>query len=725
MQRGADLAATFGGTTADAVEAINAAVSRGEFDPLEKYGVSLNMTAVNAELAARGQDKLTGSALKHAKAQVVLESVYKNTGKAAGQFAREQDTAAGSAAIASAQFEDASAALGQALLPAAAAVANALAGVAKWASKNVPLVTALAAAVGVLVSAILIYNVAMKIAAIVQTAFNVAMSANVIFLVIVAVIALVAVFILLYKKVGWFRAAVDKLWAGLKTAFMFVVNMYKAEWKIMVKVLTVTFKVVGRVISAVWNAIRGPAKKTWNAIKGAAVSTANVIRRVWNAVSSALSNVASHIRSAFTNTWQAVKAVASSITSAISHAFSGVRHAVTTAVSTVSTVFRSLPGKVRAAFSGAATLLLNVGHDIIAGLIRGITNAASGVASAVQKIIDAIPKFIRKRMGIGSPSKVMAALGRDIMAGLEKGMADGVEGVKRVTKMATDAITNTIKKASKTSKQARTLTRQALRSIEDESNALVKNARKRDKLYAGIAKQTGILKEQKNAWTQLKQSVADTSLAFGSFASAAGTTITDMLADMANRVDAVKQFQRVMAGLAKLRLNKTTLAELAQAGPEDALARAQALLSGGAGAVQRVNSLQTQLSQAANTLGNQTADAMYKTGIDATQALLDGMVADAAALEKTANKLARNLAAAVRKALKRYTPKGGGGNNASANAAVYGAPAVPLGRTATGAAAGGAGVHITINGALDPEAVARQVGRLLGGHDRRIGGRAA
>jgi hypothetical protein len=33
------------------------------------------------------------------------------------------------------------------------------------------------------------------------------------------------------------------------------------------------------------------------------------------------------------------------------------------------------------------------------------------------------------------------------------------------------------------------------------------------------------------------------------------------------------------------------------------------------------------------------------------------------------------------------------------------------------------GIVINITGAIDPEATARQVRRLLGGHDRRMGGR--
>src|SRR5699024_4545988 len=50
---GADLAATFGGTTQEAVNALSAAF-RGERDPIERYGVSIKQTQVNAWLAANG-----------------------------------------------------------------------------------------------------------------------------------------------------------------------------------------------------------------------------------------------------------------------------------------------------------------------------------------------------------------------------------------------------------------------------------------------------------------------------------------------------------------------------------------------------------------------------------------------------------------------------------------------------------------------------------------------
>lgn len=115
---GADLSAMFGGTTKEAVEALNAAM-RGESDPIERYAISLNETAVNAKLAADGMGGLKGAALDQAKAQARLELIMEQSADAQGAFAREADTAAGASARTTAQFENMRAELGTKLLPAA------------------------------------------------------------------------------------------------------------------------------------------------------------------------------------------------------------------------------------------------------------------------------------------------------------------------------------------------------------------------------------------------------------------------------------------------------------------------------------------------------------------------------------------------------------------------------------------------------------------------------
>lgn len=113
---GADLAATYGGTTAEAVQALGAAF-RGEADPAERFGLSLNQTAVNAKAVELGLARSTGSVDANAKAQATLALITEQSADAQGQFAREADTAAGKQARLSASFENLKAAIGEGALP--------------------------------------------------------------------------------------------------------------------------------------------------------------------------------------------------------------------------------------------------------------------------------------------------------------------------------------------------------------------------------------------------------------------------------------------------------------------------------------------------------------------------------------------------------------------------------------------------------------------------------
>lgn len=122
---GADLSSMFGGTTAEAVEALSATL-RGETDPIERYGVSVNQAAVDAQAAAMGFKKVGGTYETNAKQAATLALIMKQTGDAQGNFARESDTLAHAQQVLSAQFENGKAAIGQAFLPAATALTNLL-----------------------------------------------------------------------------------------------------------------------------------------------------------------------------------------------------------------------------------------------------------------------------------------------------------------------------------------------------------------------------------------------------------------------------------------------------------------------------------------------------------------------------------------------------------------------------------------------------------------------
>lgn len=113
---GADLAAQFGGSTSDAVAAVSSLL-KGETDPIERYGVSIKQSDINARLAAQGLDKLTGKAAKQAQATAALALLTEQTASAHGAFNREAGTVANTQQKLTALWENGKAVLGSALLP--------------------------------------------------------------------------------------------------------------------------------------------------------------------------------------------------------------------------------------------------------------------------------------------------------------------------------------------------------------------------------------------------------------------------------------------------------------------------------------------------------------------------------------------------------------------------------------------------------------------------------
>ena len=230
---GADLAATFGGTTADAVSALSS-LMRGEADPIERYGVSIKKATIEARLQADGLADLEGEARKAAETQTLLKLLTEQTADAHGAFAREADTAAGQMQRASAEWTNAKAALGEQLLPIVTEAAVKFGEFAKWVGEHPNEARQAATAIGVvtgallgIVGAIKAYKFATEAAKFAQIALNFAMSANPIGIVIVALAALAAGIVYAYNHSEKFREIVHKVGQVAKAAFDGIVNAIK------------------------------------------------------------------------------------------------------------------------------------------------------------------------------------------------------------------------------------------------------------------------------------------------------------------------------------------------------------------------------------------------------------------------------------------------------------------------------------------------------------------
>jgi phage-related protein len=117
--------ASFNNTSVDeALQALQSGLS-GEVEPMRKYGASLSDVRLKQEAVALGLIKTTKDALDPAaKAQAAYSLIMKDTALAQGDFARTSGGLANQQRILNAQFENAKASIGQALLPAMTAVVS-------------------------------------------------------------------------------------------------------------------------------------------------------------------------------------------------------------------------------------------------------------------------------------------------------------------------------------------------------------------------------------------------------------------------------------------------------------------------------------------------------------------------------------------------------------------------------------------------------------------------
>lgn len=334
IKKGADLASMFGGTTTNAIEAISSAL-KGEMDPIEKYGITLNQATLEAIALKNGlvsatvdSGKVTEASLKmeaaqqkyneavrkygedsaqaknaqagllaaetrldkakagkipkldaETKALAVQMAITEQSKDATGNFAREVDTTAHKQQVATAKFRDAATTIGTSLLPAFSFLADMVARVSQFMAENQNIVllfggVALVASGGILgiVAAMKLWEMWTKAVNIANLILNKTMKANVIFIVVAALAALVAGLMWAYNNVEWFRKGVDFAWNAIKTAMKVVGDwMSNTLWPIIKAVLDglgFAFSwFYNNVIKPVWTGIKAAIWVNWQYIK--------------------------------------------------------------------------------------------------------------------------------------------------------------------------------------------------------------------------------------------------------------------------------------------------------------------------------------------------------------------------------------------------------------------------------------------------------------------------
>ncbi|GLC89329.1 hypothetical protein [Lysinibacillus piscis] len=114
------------------------------------------------------------------------------------------------------------------------------------------------------------------------------------------------------------------------------------------------------------------------------------------------------------------------------------------------------------------------GVDIVNGLISGITSMFGSVATALGKLTDKIPQWVKSALGIHSPSRVMAAIAKWIPAGIAKGILDSINLVKSASKEMADAVVPDFSKEIKASQAQIEGAQKAVSRVIAQNNSEIK-----------------------------------------------------------------------------------------------------------------------------------------------------------------------------------------------------------------------------------------------------------
>lgn len=242
---------------------------------------------------------------------------------------------------------------------------------------------------------------------------NAVMLANPIGLVIAAVAALIAIFVVLWNNCDGFREFWINLWQGIKdffcqiwdgikSFFSGVVNFIKENWQamalFMINPIAGLFKYLWDNCEGfrefwinLWNGIKDFFSSVWEGIKsffaGAWDGMKNIVSSAWDGIKSITSNAASAVGSFISNTWDSIKSHTSETWSNIK---SGIGSAWDSIKSGTSTALGNIKSGVSEAWNSIKTNTSSTWESMKTGISETWSSIKENVSNATSSIKDTL-----------------------------------------------------------------------------------------------------------------------------------------------------------------------------------------------------------------------------------------------------------------------------------------------------------------------------------------------
>lgn len=447
---------------------------------------------------------------------------------------------------------------------------------------------------------------------------------------------------------------------------MLTKGIWVKGWNALKSIGSKSLSALKSAISKVFNFLTAPFRRAFATTKGYVTSGWAFIRGKFSGGVGTIGAIIKRIITVVTYPYRQAFALAKGI---VTGGWSAVRGKFASGIETVMGIMKGLPGKIKGALSGAVTWLKSAGQDVIRGLVNGLEAAKQWVIDKIQEIADKIPGWVKKRLGIASPSKVMAALGKWITIGLAKGIghAPSVKAMQKVLEKLADKVRNAFKHKSISAD-----TKNDLLRILNKNEALINNAVKRRlKVTAKLDKAEAELKKRKDRLASLQEmksglidSIKSNTSDFGSVLNAMGgegevNNPAYILARLQGRLDNIRQFRQNLTTLRSKGLNNNFLAQIAGAGPDTGGAIAAAIANSSVGEIANFNGLDAAITSEGNGMALENG-AIYNaeikaanTSAKAQQTVVNHIKVEVKGSVTAENDLAKKISKTIRDELER------------------------------------------------------------------------
>lgn len=256
-------------------------------------------------------------------------------------------------------------------------------------------------------------------------------------------------------------ASVQQMFAVVAPIFAQIFAIVQQNFPQIREIIVQVFSTIQTIVVAVLESLRiqieawtGVIQQLWSTFGGAITETIahvfpailRIIHGVLNIIQGIFQAFIDIIHGNWSGLWNDVKQIVSGVLRVvqgiIQAAFFAILGVVHIGIIQIANIFKTLGGLIKSAIDTLGPTMLQLGKDLVLGMIKGISGMAGGLAASLKNTVTGALGSLGKHLGINSPSLVFSEqIGKPIAEGIAHGINAGSSMIDDALKAAVVATT--------------------------------------------------------------------------------------------------------------------------------------------------------------------------------------------------------------------------------------------------------------------------------------------